>query len=71
MGVVWEWGSHYWGSLEFPRFGAKGRFFRGELAFAVSFRDCFIDFPRVALSEPFLSLEAANVEARIQVRSAR
>ena len=18
MGVVWEWGSHYWGSLEFP-----------------------------------------------------
>ena len=18
MGVVWEWGTHYWGSLEFP-----------------------------------------------------
>ena len=23
-GVVWEWGSHYWGSLEFPVIGVVG-----------------------------------------------
>ena len=41
MGVVWEWGTHYWGSLEFPLIIGEGQpstkgtyFFRDDMLWA-------------------------------------
>ncbi len=33
MGVVWEWVSHYWGSLEFPLSKALGTHANAFIAF--------------------------------------